>query len=363
MPSWSKGESAADTEWTTWTWSEYRDNCNKFAKSLISLGFKKFDIINIIGFNSPEWTFSNFGAILAGGISAGIYPTNLTDACKYISDHSKAKVVVCDSVKQLQKYYVISKKLKNLKALVLYGNEDIPEDAKAYGVPIYKFEDFLTLGADVQDSELQARAEKMLPGEVTSLIYTSGTTGPPKAVMITNDNITWTTRTMLGCLPREYNNDDHLVSYLPLNHIAAQILDLHICLATGTQAWFAQSDALRGSLGVTLKDVRPTVFLGVPRVWEKIYDKMQQVGKSTTGVKKILSTWAKDQAATHWESQEFGSTSPEPWFYNLSQILLGKVREALGLDRVSKRYIFPHMKLCASRERRLLTLFLECNVE
>ena len=223
----------------------------------------------------------------------------------------------------------------------MYGSEDIPEDAKA-SVPIYKFGDFLKLGASVADSELQSRAEKMLPGEVTSLIYTSGTTGPPKAVMITNDNITWTTRTMLGTLPREYNNDDHLVSYLPLNHIAAQILDLHIGIATGTQAWFAQPDALRGSLGVTLRDVRPTVFLGVPRVWEKIYDKMQEVGKSTTGVKKVLSTWAKGQATMHWESQQFGSASAEPWFYSVAQILLGKVREALGLDRVSKQNMFHH---------------------
>ena len=219
----------------------------------------------------------------------------------------------------------------------MYGTEDLPTDMgnKSKKVKVYKFADFLKLGANVPDSELKTRGEKALPGEVTSLIYTSGTTGPPKAVMITNDNITWTTKTMLGTLPREYNNDDHLVSYLPLNHIAAQILDLHIGIATGIQAWFAQPDALRGSLGVTLKEVRPTVFLGVPRVWEKIYDKMQEVGKSTTGVKKVLGAWAKGQATEYWQSKQFASTSSEPWFYSLAQVLLKKVREALGLDRVS----------------------------
>jgi long-chain-fatty-acid--CoA ligase ACSBG len=84
-----------------------------------------------------------------------------------------------------------------------------------------------------------------------------------------------------------------------------------------------------------LKDVRPTIFFGVPRVWEKIYDKMQEVAKSSTGIKKKLSTWAKKKSTKYWTTHQYGGTGKTPSFHFLSRKLLGKVRVALGLDRVS----------------------------
>jgi long-chain-fatty-acid--CoA ligase ACSBG len=184
----------ADTPWTHWTWGEYFHNVQAFGKSLLALkgGFQPFDTVNIIGFNSPEWLFANYGTIAAGGVSAGIYMTNTPDACKYISEHSKAKVVVCDGLKQLEKYYKISAELPNLQALVMYGVETLPDDIKSKvankNVPVYTFDDFLKLGQNnvVSDADLDARSDAWKPGHTCSLIYTSGTTGPPKAVMITN---------------------------------------------------------------------------------------------------------------------------------------------------------------------------------
>jgi long-chain-fatty-acid--CoA ligase ACSBG len=168
-----------DTKWTVWSWKEYRNQVDSFAKSLLSIGFERFDTINIIGFNSPEWFFANFGAIAAGGVSAGIYTTNSKDACYYISDHSKARVVVCEGTKQLEKYYGTN--LPNLKALVMYGTDEIPLDIQdKCNVPCYTFHDFLELGANVKVPDLKARSESWNCGETCSLIYTSGTTGPPK---------------------------------------------------------------------------------------------------------------------------------------------------------------------------------------
>lgn len=304
-----------DTPYTTWTWTEYRAKVDAFAKALISLGFEQFDIINIIGFNSREWLVANFGAIAAGGVAAGIYSTNLSDACKYITEHSESKVVVCEGLKQLEKYYSIAKDLPKLKALIMYGNDELPADIKEKlpSVPVYTFDDFLKLGEDVASDELVTRASAMKPGHTCTLIYTSGTTGPPKAVMITHDNLTWTVRAMLAFLPGgKMDTDDHVVSFLPLSHVAAQMLDMHCPMFTGAQCSFAEPDALKGSLGATLKAVRPTVFFGVPRVWEKIYDKLQEVAKASTGLKKILSTWAKEKALKHWESKEFGATIHAP---------------------------------------------------
>ena len=176
-------------DWTTWTWAEYRKAVDSFGKALISIGFERFDGINIIGFNAPEWFFANFGAIAAGGIASGIYTTNNPEACKYITSHSKAKVVVCEGLKQLEKFYGISKELPELKALVMYGPDSLPADIKSKcSVPVYTFDDFCKLGEKTSDSDLSARSKAWKGGETCTLIYTSGTTGPPKAVMITNDN-------------------------------------------------------------------------------------------------------------------------------------------------------------------------------
>ena len=178
----------------------------------------------------------------------------------------------------------------------MYGTDELTEEMKSkLAVATYKFEDFLMLGQSIADSVLQSRTCGWRAGQTCSLIYTSGTTGPPKAVMITNDNYTWTCRTMKNVLTKGYmDNSDIMISYLPLSHVAgkygiptgnqnssssnskklihytAQMLDMHMPMFEGYQIYFAQPDALKGSLAATLREVRPTTFFGVPRVWEKM---------------------------------------------------------------------------------------------
>lgn len=211
----TQGASVANEPWKTWTWSQYRAEVDNFGKALLTLGCEKFDTINILGFNAPAWLFANFGAIAAGLVPAGIYTTNNATACEYITKHSAAKVVVCEDLKQLSKYFEISKNLPNLKALVMYSNETLPADiARRCSVPCYKFDDFVKLGADgSMDELLKQRSNSCKPGETCTLIYTSGTTGPPKAVMITHDNITWTVQTMILATKKGYmDNSDVMIS-------------------------------------------------------------------------------------------------------------------------------------------------------
>lgn len=264
-------------------------------------------------------------------------------------------------MKQVEKYFEISKELPELKALVMYGHDSIPDDIKSKcTVPVYSYKAFLKLGTAVSDADLKARSESWQPGETCSLIYTSGTTGIPKAVMITNDNITWTIRTMLGTTKRGFmDNTDIMISYLPLSHIAAQMIDMYQPLYTGCQIYFAMPDALKGSLGATLKEVRPTTFFGVPRVWEKIYDKLQEVGRSTTGIKKMLSTWAKKTALAYWESQEYSSSTAPPGGLSkaLSFNLLHKAHVALGFDRCYAFYVSA-----APIDEKILRYFASLNI-
>ena len=163
------------------TWKQYRDEVDAFGKALLSLGCDKFDAVNIIGFNSPQWLMANYGAIAAGCVPAGIYTTNKPDACEYVTKHSGAKVVVCEGLKQMEKFFGISKNLPKLKALVMFGGEKLPADIKKRcSVPCYTFEDFAKLGKDdpSKDALLKERSASWKPGETCTLIYTSGTTGP-----------------------------------------------------------------------------------------------------------------------------------------------------------------------------------------
>ena len=151
--------------------------------------------------------------------------------------------------------------------------------------------------------------------------------------MISHDNITWTAKNIADHY-MDLNHQDRNISYLPLSHIAGQMLDIHAVMSIGACTYFAQPDALKGSLTTTLKEVRPTFFFGVPRVWEKIQEKMAQMGRTTTGVKKILSTWAKSMGTEHCRRLQYGNGGGAPCTYSCANALvLSKIKEALGLDQ------------------------------
>jgi len=270
---------------------------------------------------------------LAGCVAAGIYSTNSPEACKYITEHSKAEVIVVEGNKQLAKYADIGNSMPHVKALVVWGEGIDGLVAAKCGRPVYSWDDFLTLGAGVQENEVDARWANIRPGHCASLIYTSGTTGAPKAVMISHDNLTWTSRNIIDHY-MTLNHTDRVVSYLPLSHIAAQLIDIHCVMALGGAVYFAQPDALKGSLTVTLKEVKPTFFFGVPRVWEKIQEKMAEMGRQTTGVKKLLADWAKGCGTEKTKMNQFGAGGGAPWSYGCANsLILSKIKEALGLDQ------------------------------
>lgn len=127
---------------------------------------------------------------------------------------------------------------------------------------------------------------------------------------------------------------EEVISYLPLSHVAAQLLDLHVPLMLAATVYFAQPDALKGSLGQTLKEVRPTIFLGVPRVWEKMQEAMVAVGKSSGFIKRSIASWAKNIGYMGNISKMKGENNVPPCFGLADRLVFQKVRTALGFDRV-----------------------------
>lgn len=129
--------------------------------------------------------------------------------------------------------------------------------------------------------------------------FQSGTVGKPKAVMLSHDNITWNATAISERINLSMGKES-VVSYLPLSHVAAQIVDIYLVTLNAGTVYFADPNALKGSLISTLKEAQPTKFLGVPRVWEKIHETMLQIGSQNGVVKKTLASWAKNQALQHY---------------------------------------------------------------
>ncbi|XP_056678523.1 long-chain-fatty-acid--CoA ligase ACSBG2 isoform X5 [Monodelphis domestica] len=284
-----------DNKWQMTTYKEYYELCRKAAKSFIKLGLERFHGVGILGFNAAEWLISAVAAIFAGGLAVGIYTTNSAEACLYVLNHCEANVLVVENNFQLQKIFQVKDQLPHLKAIIQYRGHVL--EKQPY---IYTWDEFLAIGQCVVDGALEEIISCQKPNQCCTLIYTSGTTGNPKGVMLSHDNITWSSSTATGSLLLKSPPDQQeiVVSYLPLSHIAAQMMDLWLPMKIGGITYFAQPDALKGTLPITLREVRPTAFLGVPRVWEKMQERMKAVGASAPLLKKKVAQWAKSVGLT-----------------------------------------------------------------
>jgi long-subunit acyl-CoA synthetase (AMP-forming) len=276
--------------------------------------------VSIIGWNSPEWFFADIAAIYAGGFSAGIYTTNSPEQCQYITDHCDAAVAVAQNAEHADKFLAVRDQLPKLKAVVVIEGEH-PDDM------VHSWAQLMKLGEEVPEADLQGRIDGQKPDDVCTLIYTSGTTGQPKAVMITHDNITWTADAALKVIGVEAG--ECVLSYLPLSHIAEQAVSIHGPMNAGLTTYFAES---MDALGDNLREVRPHIFLGVPRVWEKIQAKITEAGAQNSGLKKKIAAWARKVGLRGGFAEQKGQS--KPLFFGLAdKLVFSKVRARLGLDR------------------------------
>lgn len=316
----------AKSEYKYWTYKEYLADVETAAKAFIKVGLEPAHGVGILGFNSPHWFISDLGAIFAGGLATGVYTTNNAEACHYVLDNCSANVCVVENDVQLQKIFKVRSRLPHLKAIIQY----IGQPKEKYP-NVYSWEEFMALANQVSDEQLEARIKAQAPNKCCTLIYTSGTTGNSKGVMLSHDNHIWTAKVCVRDARLTFG-DEHVISYLPLSHIAAQELDIYAPIISGGTVYFALPDAMKGSLGKTMKEVRPTYFLGVPRVWEKIMEKMVQSGKGVKGIKKSMMAWSKD-VGYRGSIAKMNATSM-PFGHSLANKLLFKnVKAALGLDR------------------------------
>ena len=312
--------------WEATSWSAYAADVRRAGAALAALGVEAGTPVCILGANRPEWVIFDVGAMAAGAVPAGIYTTSSPGECEYILNHSEAPVLLVENAAQWDKVCSVRDRLPHLRHMVtMKGTAPIDD-------PMFlSWDEFLAKG-DGAEAGLAERLDGLRMDTVATFIYTSGTTGRPKAVMLTQENLTWTSAQaaeLVGAGP-----SDRVLSYLPLSHIAEQMFTIHIPAVCGTAVYYAESiDRLLENL----QEVRPTLFFGVPRVWEKFHAGVTAKLAEATGAKAKLAqkAMAVGRHVTDRRNRGLGAALTKEAQYRLfDKLVYSKVKSALGLDQV-----------------------------
>jgi long-chain acyl-CoA synthetase len=332
---WVRGEH----EWQPTSWRQYAEQVEQAARALLSLGVQQGDAVAILSFNRPEWAIAAYAAMSVGAIPSGIYWTSATADIEYILNHCKAPVLFVEDAQRLERVVACADRLQHLHTVVQIKGETRSArqgtlgDHGIQGVRL-DWGSFMALGgtqaSGVHASVIQQRLSLIRPQDTASLIYTSGTTGPSKAVMLSHGNLWWVAQSLRKLF--DADERDRMLSYLPLAHIAEQMGTLHNQVYAGFSVYYAQNIE---QLGDHLKEVRPTVFFGVPRVWEKMQAAIELKLQSATGVKASLARWATD-VGRRWHEEASLGHAPRFWLAMQKRLahrlVHRKVQAALGFD-------------------------------
>jgi long-chain acyl-CoA synthetase len=316
--------------WQPTTWNTYAEQIRAAARAMMALGLGRGGKVSILGFNRPEWAIFDHAAMMAGGCPAGIYTTCSAEEVQYIIHHSESLIVLVENADQLAKVKAKRAELPLLKYIVMM------KGSAGTGGDVLTWDDFLAKSESVTDQELDQRVDSIEQSDLATLIYTSGTTGPPKGVMLSHHNLAWTSRTLwqLG----GQRTGEVVLSYLPLSHIAEQMCTLHMPATGGHTVYFAESIE---KVPENLKDARPTIFFGVPRIWEKFHAAMAGKLAQTTGVKKTLVEWARKVCTQVNARRDRGEPVPkhlELQYKLADKLVVSKIKQAIGLDRAHEMF-------------------------
>jgi long-chain acyl-CoA synthetase len=318
--------------WHDISWSEYLEKVKYVALGMHALGLKRGDKAAIIGENRPEWLFSALGIMSAGATFAGIYTTNPVVECEYVMGHSESVFYLCEDEEQLDKALAFRDRTPLLKKMIVWEMRGL----KHYHDPmVMSFDELLVLGkktAAEQPGLFEELAALGRPEDIAGIIYTSGTTGPPKGAMLTHEGYLWVGRASTAVIrPRP---DDESISFLPLNHVYEQIFDLMIHLNVGHIVNFTENT---DTVMADMRDVSPTMFHAVPRIWEKYYSGIVLKMYDATAFKKLAFKLSLNIGARHNDFRLAGK-KPPAWIalgYHLAYFaVFRKLKKRLGFDRI-----------------------------
>lgn len=318
--------------WRDISWREYGQSVQAYFYGMKELGVQRKDRVCLISENRPEWLFLDLAIMSAGAITTAIYVTNAPDQVYYILDHAQAKIFFVENEEQLDKVLEVRESLPELEKIIVLDDDGL-RNFKDEQVIFY--DEFLKLSEKAQKENpdlFEREIAQGLPDDIAFIVYTSGTTGPPKGAMLTHRNALWTSKS-LGISNPMYETDE-VLSFLPLCHIAERMMTTINQIEFGYTVNFAEN---LETVPQNLREVSPTVFFAVPRIWEKFFSSVTLQMERATFFKRF----------TYKVAISFGLSYAKGWITKLPMSSMRRLtakfyrvavyhplRKRLGLERV-----------------------------
>lgn len=314
-------------DWQSLTWSEYRNVVHKAAAGLETLGAGDGEFVAIMSGNRPEHVIADFATMHTGATPVTIYSTLAAGQIQYIADNCRVTVAILEDLDFMKRWEEIRSELPNLRYVVLMSGAENYDTVEW----VLSWDDLLARGVRrlEEDPEVVSRsADSITPETLATLIYTSGTTGTPKGVMISQRNVVWTVESLRRATNLEVG--PRMLSYLPLAHIAERVATHYLATYLAGQVWYCPNLA---NVLEYIQVARPTLFVGVPRVYEKFHFRLQARFAEAEGLKAKILHKALDLNGKRVDAELTGKNGPLLAGL-LDRIALSKVREGLGMEDV-----------------------------
>ena len=301
-------------KWKKYSSDDFINYSNWTSYGLINLGLQRGDKVAIIAHNCPEWAFADYGCQQAGIVTVPIFPTISNNDLKFILNHSEVKAVFVSDKKIYAKLVELEKEIPTVKHIISFH--------KVEGLAHYA--DFIeTAKQNPLTEKVEAIKKSITPEDLLTILYTSGTTGTPKGVMICHRNLT---QNVIGCQNfAPFATWWKALSFLPLNHVYERML-ITLYLYKGISVYFAEGYE---TIGDNLKEIQPQIFVSVPRLIERVYEKISSAGEKLSGFKKFMFDWSIKIA------EQYEVNGANGFVYELKRKLVDKLvytkwRDAVG---------------------------------
>jgi long-chain acyl-CoA synthetase len=311
------------------SWNQLNELVNKIGCFLLSLGVKSGDRVALFSDNRYEWWVCDLAILSVGAVNVPIYATNSGEESRYIIDNSESKICFIGSNDQCDRILSVKKKLPRLKTLIML------DEIQGKKTGVIQFKDALAKGeAYKKKDELNNRIKGIKLSDMATIIYTSGTTGNPKGVMLTHNNFVTDIEQIYAEIEKDMDDKDVFLSFLPLSHSLERTAGYYMAITVGAKVAFAESFQ---ALQQNLTEVRPSIIISVPRLYEKVHAGILAKVSDASGVKKFLFNWAVGVAAKNVKYVCFNKKPSGLLGFQVGladKVIFSKLKAALGLDNL-----------------------------
>jgi long-chain acyl-CoA synthetase len=318
--------------WRATSWQQYGARARALGMGLVKLGLRRGDVVSILAETVPEWLYADMGTMGAGGVTNGIYPTDSAKQVDYIVNDSRSRFIFVQNEEQLDKFIEVRDRCPAIIRAFVFDMEGLADFEDPMVMPL---DELMALGREhdaANPGEWERRVAQSTAEELALLVYTSGTTGPPKGAMISHRNVIFQLRNADAFIP--LGIDDEQLAFLPLCHIAERTFTTFLPLRSGAIANFAESIE---TVPANIREVAPTTFFAVPRIWERFYSSIAIRMKEATWIGRTAYRWALGIGLKVAEA-ELDGRQPSPLLrlaHGIADFLvLDNIKRAIGMHRV-----------------------------